>query len=155
MNPVRVLVVDDSTVIRKVVTDALAEAPGIEVVATAAHGRIALQKILQVKPDVVTLDFEMPEMDGLETLKEIRRLHPDIRVVMFRSLTQRGATETIEALALGASDYAQKPTQSRSLDDSKQHIHRELVPKIIQLGQATSTDNHGADDQEAKTGEFQ
>ncbi|GAB5407597.1 MAG: chemotaxis response regulator protein-glutamate methylesterase [Aureliella sp.] len=137
MNPVRVLVVDDSTVIRKVVTDALAEASGIEVVATAAHGRIALQKILQVKPDVVTLDFEMPEMDGLETLKEIRRLHPDIRVVMFSSLTQRGATETIEALALGASDYAQKPTQSRSLDDSKQHIHRELVPKIIQLGQAT------------------
>lgn len=134
MKPVRVLVVDDSTVIRKVVTDALSDIARIEVVATAAHGRIALRKIEQLRPDVVTLDFEMPEMDGLATLKQIRRLYPSIRVVMFSSSTQEGAQATIEALALGASDYVQKPTHTRGMEEAKQHIHQELAPKILQLG---------------------
>ncbi|HBE72251.1 MAG TPA: chemotaxis response regulator protein-glutamate methylesterase [Planctomycetaceae bacterium] len=134
MKPVRVLVVDDSTVIRKIVTDALKEVANIEVVATAAHGRIALRKIEQLRPDVVTLDFEMPEMDGLTTLKQIRRLYPKTQVVMFSSSTKEGAQSTIEALALGASDYVQKPTRTRGMDEAKLHIHQELAPRILQFG---------------------
>lgn len=84
---IRVLVVDDSVVIRRLVTQALSEDPGIEVVGVAANGVIALQRIPQVNPDVITLDVEMPEMDGLETLKQIRKVYPNIRVIMVSSLT--------------------------------------------------------------------
>ncbi|MEZ5391804.1 MAG: chemotaxis protein CheB [Bryobacterales bacterium] len=99
--PIRVLVVDDSVVIRRLVTLALREDPTFEVVGIAANGKIALHKIPQIQPDVVTLDIEMPEMDGLETLKRIKKDYPRIRVVMFSTLTQRGAHYTFEALTLG------------------------------------------------------
>ena len=104
------LVVDDSVVVRRLVTDALAGDPEIEVVGTAANGRVALAKIAQLKPDVVTMDIEMPEMDGIEAVRELRRTAPALPVIMFCTLTERGAAATLDALAAGASDYVTKPS---------------------------------------------
>jgi len=87
MKKAKVLVVDDAMLIRRMVTDVLAADPSIEVVGEAANGRIALQKIAQLSPDLVTLDIEMPEMDGIQTLKEIRKTYPRLSVIMFSALT--------------------------------------------------------------------
>jgi two-component system chemotaxis response regulator CheB len=133
MPKARVLIVDDSTVIRRLLTDALAGDPAIEVAATAANGRIALAKLPQVNPDLVTLDLEMPEMDGLETLAEIRRTHPRLPVIMFSTLTQRGAVATLNALAQGASDYVTKPANVGSVTAAIQSVQSELIPKIKAL----------------------
>jgi two-component system chemotaxis response regulator CheB len=132
---IRVLVVDDSVVIRRLVTQALAEDAELEVVGAAANGAIALQRIPQFKPDAVTLDIEMPEMDGLETLRQIRKLYPQMPVIMFSTLTERGAGATLEALALGASDYVTKASNIGSLDRSMASLRTELVPKIKQFFQ--------------------
>src|SRR5690349_24979976 len=101
---IRVLVVDDSVVIRRLVTHALEQDPAIEIVGTASNGAIGLQRIPQLNPDVITLDIEMPEMDGLEMLRHIRREYSHLRVIMFSTLTERGAMVTLEALTLGADD---------------------------------------------------
>jgi two-component system chemotaxis response regulator CheB len=114
MAAIRILVVDDSLVIRMVLSDTLSKDPDLEVVATASDGRIALEKISQMHPDVVTLDVEMPVMTGLETLAELRRLYPKLPVIMFSTLTERGAAATLDALSLVASDYATKPSNTGS-----------------------------------------
>ena len=106
--PVRVLVVDDSALVRKLMTEMLAGDPGIEVVGTAADPFIARDKIKQLAPDVLTLDVEMPRMDGLTFLRNLMRLRP-MPVVMVSSLTERGAAVTLDALALGAVDFVAKP----------------------------------------------
>ena len=130
---IRVLVVDDSVVIRRLVTHALEEDPLIEVVGVAANGVAALARIPQVTPDVVTLDIEMPEMDGLQALPRIRNLYPNVRVIMFSTLTDRGAAATFQALALGADDYVTKVANVGSLDNSIQRLRGELIPKIKQF----------------------
>lgn len=130
MPKIRVLVVDDSVVIRRMVSDVLAGEPDIEVVGAAADGRIALQKINQVNPDILTLDIEMPVMDGLETLKQLRKTHPRLPVIMFSTLTERGASATLDALALGASDYVTKPANVGSAAAALDKIRAELIPKI-------------------------
>jgi len=130
---IRVLVVDDSVVIRSLVTHALSEEPTIEVVGVAANGAIALERIAQLNPDVITLDIEMPEMDGLALLRRIGRWEVRPRVVMFSTLTDRGAAMTLEALALGADDYVTKAANVGSLDRSMDALRRELVPKIKQF----------------------
>jgi two-component system chemotaxis response regulator CheB len=131
--PIRVLVIDDSVVIRRVLCDALGTDPAIEVVGTAASGQIGLSKISQLKPDLVTLDVEMPGLTGLETVKEIRKLYPKLPVIMFSTLTERGASTTLDALELGASDYVTKPSKTGSLDVTLATIRRELVPKVKAL----------------------
>jgi two-component system, chemotaxis family, protein-glutamate methylesterase/glutaminase len=129
----RALVVDDSVVIRRLVTHALSEDPEIEVVGSAADGVIALSRIPQLNPHVVTLDIEMPRMDGLATLREIRKQFPDLIVIMFSTLTERGAAVTMEALALGAHDYCAKASNTGSLDRSLDSLRAELIPKIKQF----------------------
>lgn len=130
---IRVLVVDDSVVIRRLVTQALEENPELEVVGAAANGCIALQKIPQLNPDVLTLDIEMPEMDGLETLKQVRKRYPHLIAIMFSTLTSRGAASTMDALALGANDYVTKASNVGALNVSIQALRSELIPKIQQF----------------------
>jgi two-component system chemotaxis response regulator CheB len=128
------LVVEDSVVVRRMIVDALATEPGIEVVGTAADGKIALSKVDHLKPDLITLDIEMPVMDGLETLRHLRRTHPRLPVIMFSTLTQRGAVATLDALAAGASDYVTKPANVGSVGSSSRTIREQLVPRIHVLG---------------------
>jgi two-component system chemotaxis response regulator CheB len=130
MRKIRVLVVDDSVVIRKLLTEILSEHPMIEVVGSAANGRIALSKLSQVTPDLVTLDVEMPEMNGLETLAALRKTHPRLPVIMFSTLTAPGAAATLDALALGANDYVPKPANVGSVAAGMQRIRDDLIPKI-------------------------
>ena len=133
MPKIRVLVVDDAVVIRKVVTEVLSADPAVEVMGTAANGLIALEKIRLQRPDAVVLDIEMPEMDGLTALKEIRKLHPKLPVVMFSTLTERGASATLDALSLGANDYVTKPSNTGSLDQARVRIQEDLIPKLRAL----------------------
>jgi two-component system, chemotaxis family, protein-glutamate methylesterase/glutaminase len=133
MGKIRVLVVDDSVVIRRVVSEVLAEDPDIEVAGIAANGIIALAKMNQLAPDLVILDIEMPEMDGLETLAKLRQTHPKVPVIMFSSLTAVGAKATLDALALGATDYFAKPSGPGGVDESKRVIRTELIPAIKEL----------------------
>jgi two-component system chemotaxis response regulator CheB len=133
MPPISVLVVDDSVVVRRLVTDVLNGDPEIQVVGTAPNGRIALAKIPQLNPDIISLDVEMPVMDGLETLRELRKAYPDVPVIMFSTLTERGATATLEALELGAQDYVTKPANVGSVQASMASVREQLVPKIKAL----------------------
>jgi two-component system chemotaxis response regulator CheB len=137
MKKAKVLVVDDAMLIRRMVTDVLAADPSIDVVGEAANGKIALQKIAQLSPDLVTLDVEMPEMNGLQTLKEIRKTHPRLPVIMFSAVTERGASDTLEALHYGASDYVTKPAGSAGREGAQARIREDLVPKIKSLCRMT------------------
>lgn len=130
---IRVLIVDDSVVIRRLVAHALEEDSAIQVVGAASNGAIGLQRIPQLNPDVLTLDIEMPEMDGLAMLRRVRREYPQVRVIMFSTLTERGAAITLEALTLGADDYVAKVSNEGSLDRSLARLRQELLPKIKQF----------------------
>ncbi len=133
MPRIKVLVVDDSVVVRRLVGDTLSADHRLDVVGTAANGKVALAKIPQLNPDLLTLDVEMPVMDGLETLREVRRLYPRLPVIMFSTLTERGAATTLDALELGADDYVAKPANVGSVTASMEAVRRELVPKILAL----------------------
>ncbi len=129
-NKIRVLLVDDSAVIRRLLTDVLTGDPALEIVGSAPNGRVALEQLPALKPDLVVLDVEMPEMDGLETLTEIRKRQPRLPVIMFSSLTERGAIVTLEALALGANDYVAKPSNTGNMIVALQRVRDELIPRI-------------------------
>lgn len=131
---IRVLVVDDSAVMRRAITTTLAKDPQIEIVGTANHGRAGLEAVERLHPDVVTLDIEMPEMDGLTALRELRKTHPRLPVIMFSSVTQRGAQATILALTAGASDYVGKPADLANLTDAFRCLEAELIPKVKVFG---------------------
>ncbi|MGC3961404.1 MAG: chemotaxis response regulator protein-glutamate methylesterase [Verrucomicrobiota bacterium] len=130
MAKIRILVVDDAVVIRRLITETLQLDQELEVVGVTANGKIALQKIPQVNPDLITLDVEMPEMDGLATLREIRKVYPKLPVIMFSTLTQKGGTATLEALSLGASDYVTKPANVGSVTEAIERLQQDLIPKI-------------------------
>jgi two-component system, chemotaxis family, protein-glutamate methylesterase/glutaminase len=125
--PIRVLIVDDSALVRSLLTDILKAAPGIEVVGVAADAHAAREKIKQLNPDVLTLDVEMPKMDGITFLRNLMRLRP-MPVVMVSSLTERGADVTLDALALGAVDYLSKP--KIDLAATLKDYAEELVEKV-------------------------
>src|ERR1700744_3688126 len=98
----RVLVVDDASIFRRVISEALAGIPGVEVVGTAANGKVALARLAALQPDMMTLDVEMPEMNGIETLEAMRGMPRSPSVVMLSSCTVRGGEMTIRALEAGA-----------------------------------------------------
>jgi two-component system chemotaxis response regulator CheB len=127
---IRVLIVDDSVVIRRLVAVELARDPAIEVAGCAPNGRIALARLPELCPDLVILDIEMPVLNGLETLKALRKTYPKLPVIMFSSLTECGAAASLEALALGATDYFAKPTCVGGLEGSLRVIREELIPAI-------------------------
>ena len=133
MTRIRVLVVDDSVVIRRIVSDLLAADPAIEVVGTAVNGRAALNKIAQLEPDLVTMDIEMPEMDGIEAVRALRASGSRIPVIMFSTLTEAGAVATLDALAAGATDYVPKPSNVGKVGQSMEQVRAALIPRIKSL----------------------
>lgn len=131
-NPLRVLVVDDSILYRKIITELLAAIPGIEVVGSASNGEIALAKIEQLAPDLVTMDVEMPIMDGLTTLRQIKAKKQEVVVVMVSSHTKEGASVTVEALNLGAYDFITKPNESNP-EKSRELLSQQFRPLLNNL----------------------
>ncbi|MFM9891032.1 MAG: chemotaxis response regulator protein-glutamate methylesterase [Rickettsiales bacterium] len=126
--PITVLIVDDSALIREMFSEMLSSAPDIQVLGTAADPFEAREKIKQLNPDVLTLDIEMPKMDGLSFLEKIMTLRP-MPVVMVSSLTQKGAEATIRALELGAFDYVSKPVTNQNRDTIGV-LKQELISKV-------------------------
>lgn len=131
MKKIRALIVDDSIVARGMITAAL-DTPEVEVVGSAINGAAALLKIPRLNPEVVLLDAEMPEMDGIETLRRIREKYPQLPVIMFCTLTERCARLTMEALAHGANDYLIKPSP-RDGTSVQEATRRLLLPKLVAL----------------------
>lgn len=127
MSPIKVLVVDDSLFMRKIIPQILEEDKEIQVIDTARGGLEAIKKIVQLKPDVITLDVEMPGMDGLETLNKIMKSYPT-PVIMLSAYTPKGAEITLKALEYGAIDFVSKPSGEISLDIKK--VQRELIEKV-------------------------
>ena len=127
---IRVLVVDDSVVMRRLLTRILTSDPAFEVVGAARDGNDALAKVTQLQPDLVTLDVEMPGMDGLEALRLIQAQYPNVRVIMCSSITERGAAVTIDALMAGASDYVTKQHSAGLSDDAYGKLQVDLLAKI-------------------------
>lgn len=123
----RVLVVDDTIVYRKAVSDVLSEIPGVEVVGVAHNGKIAMSKIATLKPDLLTLDIEMPIMNGIEVLSELQSNHPNIGAIMVSTLTTDGGEMTMKALELGAFDFILKPT-SKNPAEGKKQLKNNLAP---------------------------
>ncbi len=115
-DPISVLVVDDSALMRNLISRIIDSTPGLKTADKAMNGVFALQKIPRCQPDVIVLDIEMPEMNGIEFLKERKRLGIEIPVVILSSVAKRGAQVTMEALSLGASDFITKPSGSVSSD---------------------------------------
>ena len=131
MRQIRVFVVDDSVVVRRVLAREFSGDPQVELVGTAPNGRVALAKIPQCVPDLVTLDVEMPEMDGLKTLAALREMYPDLPVIMFSAFGEARSSDTLQAgLAFPGVDYVQKPAESAGLSEALKVIREDLLPKI-------------------------
>lgn len=126
---VRVLVVNDTVVFRRIVSDALAGLPGVEVVGTAANGKLALARMSALRPDLVTLDIEMPEMNGIEVLEAMGPAGLKSSVIVLSSLTTRGGEMTVRALELGALDFITKPDRG-SPAENQAHVRDCLQPIV-------------------------
>ncbi len=133
MPQARILVVDDSSLMRKLLRDAIEADPSLSLAGAAPNGRIALAMLGESVPDLIVLDIEMPELDGLATVVEIRKLHPELPVIMFSSLSVQGAEATITALMRGASDYVTKPSGPGGVAGAVAAIASALLPKIRAL----------------------
>ncbi|WDN88161.1 two-component system, chemotaxis family, protein-glutamate methylesterase/glutaminase [Desulfosarcina sp. BuS5] len=139
-NKLRVLVVDDTVVYRKIVSDVLSELPDVEVVGVAHNGKIAMSKIKTLKPDLLTLDIEMPEVNGLEVLKYLQESAPGTGAVMLSTLTSKGGEMTMRALELGAFDFIPKP-QSGTMADNKKAVKDALEPMVKAFADRKSVKN--------------
>lgn len=138
MNTIKALVVDDTIVYRKIVGDVLKEIPGIEVAGTANNGKIALSKIRTLKPDIMTLDIEMPEMSGIEVLEELQKMDAPPKVIMLSTLTRQGSEMTIKALELGAFDFIPKPEEGKMAENLTK-VRQALEPIIATLKRQKTT----------------
>ncbi|MEA3333788.1 MAG: chemotaxis response regulator protein-glutamate methylesterase [Pseudomonadota bacterium] len=127
--PIKVLVVDDTILYRKVIGDILKSEADIEVVGTANNGKIAISRIASLQPDLLTLDIEMPVCNGLEVLEYLRQNHPHISAIMLSSLTRKGGDMTMKALELGAFDFIPKP-EGGSMAENQAFIKDALIPKV-------------------------
>src|SRR5664279_4875824 len=125
----RVLVVDDTAVFRKIVADALAGIPGVEVAGTAANGKLALSRMAALQPDLVTLDIEMPEMNGLEVLEAMGPAGLKAGVIVLSAVTTRGGQMTVRALELGAFDFITKP-EGGTPAENLAHLRECLLPIV-------------------------
>jgi two-component system, chemotaxis family, protein-glutamate methylesterase/glutaminase len=132
---IKVLIIEDSAFMRRLISDMLNSDENIEVAATARNGKEGLEKAIALKPDIITLDVEMPVMNGLETLVELMKLRPVPKIIMLSSLTYEGGEATIKALELGALDFVAKPTAS-ILNFDTEHIKDELTKKINSIGKS-------------------
>ncbi len=130
---IRVLLVDDTAVVKRILSQILEEEPDIVVAGTASNGLEALQKLPRLSPDLIILDVEMPGMGGLDMLRELRKSGSTIPVLLFSSITERGAMVTVEALLLGANDYVTKPTMLGSIAAAREHIRSHLLPRVRAL----------------------
>ena len=122
------MLVDDSAIVRGMLRQIIEKESGLEIVFAAPNGKVGVQKYAELKPDVVTMDIEMPEMNGIEALQEILKIDPQAKVIMCSSLTQSGASMTVKALELGAVDCLAKPTSS-SVDRSD-NFSEQLVIRL-------------------------
>lgn len=127
--PLRVMIVDDAVLYRKIVADVLAGCPGIEVVGTAVNGRMALDRLASAGAECLVLDLNMPEMDGLQVLHEIRRRRLDVGAVMLSALTSEGGAETLAALEAGAFDFVLKPS-GNNIEANRALLRSELASKL-------------------------
>jgi two-component system chemotaxis response regulator CheB len=128
--PLRVVLVDDSALVRRLVGGVLRTEDDLVVAGTLVDGQQAVEQIPELRPDVVVLDVEMPRLDGLETLAALHQSCPGLPVVMYSSLTERGAAVTLEALARGAADYATKPSATTSREEAEACLRRDLLPLV-------------------------
>ncbi len=144
MRDIKVLVTDDSAVIRRLVADVINNEPGLSVVGIAENGRRAVELANELRPDVVTLDVEMPVMNGLEAVAALRREHPRLPIVMFSTLTVEGGAATLEALSLGASDFVAKPSGPGGLTGARAQVRGSLIPKLLALGARAARVSPGA-----------
>ncbi|NEQ70992.1 MAG: chemotaxis response regulator protein-glutamate methylesterase [Symploca sp. SIO2D2] len=130
MAKVRVLIVDDSVVIRRMISKVIEADPELEVAGIASNGQIALQKIPQFNPDIITMDIEMPVLNGISTVREIRKTYDKLPIIMFSTLSTKGARATLEALAAGATDYITKPANVGNVTEGLETLQHDLIPKI-------------------------
>lgn len=133
--PTRVMVVDDSAIIRGMIARWVTEAGGFEVVCTASNGRMAVDLAERHKPEIILLDIEMPEVDGLAALPLILKAHPAAKIIVISTLTQRNAQISLKCLSLGAVDYLAKPESARAADAAAE-FRRDLIEKLKALGLA-------------------
>jgi len=136
--PIRVMVVDDAVVARSLVARWVDNEPDMKVVASLRTGREAVDQVDRVDPDVVVLDIEMPDLDGISALPLLLKKKPDLVVIMASAITRRGAEVSLRALSLGAADYIPKPESTREAANSTE-FRRELIEKIRNLGRRGKT----------------
>jgi two-component system chemotaxis response regulator CheB len=139
----RILIVDDSAVMRALLRSVVSSDPRLEIAGTASDGASALRAMDSLRPDLILLDVEMPVMDGLSTLKQMRARGSRIPVIMCSTLTQRGAKVTIEALASGAADYVAKPSGQASREAAVSALAQDLIPRILALTSGIATQDAG------------
>src|SRR5690348_11198023 len=131
--PLRVMVVDDSAVVRGLIARILSADPRIELAASCSNGQMAVAQAARKDMDIIILDIEMPVMDGLTALPLLLQANPRARIIMASTLTQRNAAVSLKALTLGATDYIAKPTTDKL--NASEEFRRDLVYKVIALGQ--------------------
>lgn len=137
---VKVLVVDDSVLYRRVLSEALKSLPGVEVVGSAANGAYVVAKVRDLRPDLVTLDIEMPGMNGIEVMDALRQAGLNVKVLVISSLTVSGGRLTLQALQNGAFDFVTKPAGS-SLEENLRSIREELAPRLRALAHRIEVQN--------------